>query len=65
MAQTFYVYASWLRIQDNAQFTTYHETQDDCLVPQDMDKAFDKMSESYPWVTGWRLMALNVFSSKP
>lgn len=61
----YYVHASWLRIQDSAQFTTYHEVNRDFLTHDDMDLAFNAVSEHFPWVIGWRLMALNVFSSKP
>lgn len=60
-----YVHATWLRIQDNAQFTTYHKVNRDYITGDDADLAFDAMSQHYPWVTGWRLMALNIFSSKP
>jgi hypothetical protein len=60
-----WVHAVWLRIQDNAQFTTYHKVERDHITADDADMAFDAMSEHFPWVTGWRLMALNIFTSRP
>lgn len=66
----FYVHADWLHAK-GAQFTTYHAVRRDRITPEDHDFAFAALVKAFPdgkamsWDTGWRLMSLQVFPTKP
>lgn len=61
-----YIHAHWLRRNDGAQFTTYHETLRNQIGAYDTQHAEQKLRATFPNDhERWYLIALEIHPNKP